>query len=178
MADCAFCGIVQGAIPSEKIYEDSNILAFLDINPRSRGHSIIIPKQHFSTLADLPSEQINNLFGVAKQVGISAIKNLGAQGFNIGSNNGAVAGQIVPHLHVHVIPRYDEGADKRYGFEAAFPVKEELKAQLKAVAGQMKVEAPPVQKEAPKEEAKGEGKEEKKNWKFLKFDEKPDFFEE
>lgn len=172
MEECIFCKIARGEIPSEKIYEDDDFLAFLDVNPRSEGHSLIIPKQHAVTLVDFPFDKIEGLFKVVQLVSKISLSKLGAKGFTIGSNNGVVSGQVVPHLHVHIIPRYDEGSEKNYGFEAAFPVKEELKNKIKETASKMRTSV--ETKEPVKEE-----KEEKKDWRFLKhLPEKQKFIED
>jgi histidine triad (HIT) family protein len=129
MSDCVFCKIVGGEIPAFKVYEDANFLAFLDVNPRMKGHTLIIPKHHASTLLELPDNQVRGIFLVVKKVAASVTKALGAPAFTIGSNNGETAGQAVPHLHIHIIPRYNTDKHKA-GFEAAFPVNDSLKKDL------------------------------------------------
>jgi histidine triad (HIT) family protein len=176
MEECVFCKIISGEIPSEKIYEDNDFMAFLDVNPRSEGHSLIIPKQHVITLADMPSDKIDGLFKTVQLISKISVSKLGAKGFTIGSNNGIASGQVVPHLHVHVIPRYDEGSGKNYGFEAAFPVKEELKGKIKGTALKMKTNE---KIETAKEEPAKEEKEGKREWRFLKnLPEKQKFIED
>ena len=106
--DCVFCKIVNGGIPSSKVYEDKNSLAFLDINPLNKGHTLVIPKKHYETIADIPESEVAELMKVVKKVGIAAQKAVGAQGLNITQNNGKAAEQFVPHIHFHLIPRFDE----------------------------------------------------------------------
>ncbi len=137
--ECVFCKIVEKEIPSAIIYEDSGVLAFLDINPRFKGHALIVPKVHVTTLDELGDEAIAHLFVVVKHVADSLKKKLGAKGYNIISNNGKVAGQVVPHLHVHVVPRYED-EKQGVGFEAAFPVDENAKKKLEEIAGKVKIE--------------------------------------
>lgn len=166
MVDCVFCKIVNGEIPAFKVYEDANFLAFLDVNPRMKGHTLIIPKQHASTLLELPDNHVREIFLVVKKVAASLTKSLGAKAFTIGSNNGELSGQAVNHLHIHIIPRYE--TDKHHaGFEAAFPIDEEEKSRLNEIAARVGkvesvvVEEMPQKKDAPKEEIK------KSKWKFL-----------
>jgi len=108
MEDCIFCKIIKGDIPCAKLYEDQNVLAFLDIGPISEGHSLIVPKKHQETLLDIPNEEILPVFSAVKKVAQAQQKALGNEGFNILMNNKQVAGQVVPHAHIHIIPR-DEG---------------------------------------------------------------------
>ncbi|HLC97556.1 MAG TPA: HIT family protein [Candidatus Nanoarchaeia archaeon] len=103
---CIFCRIGKREIPSDIVYEDKETLAFLDIKPHAKGHTVVIPKTHAETLFDLPEKKINAFFlGVKKTM--ESIKNvLQPDGFNVGWNQNAAAGQVVPHLHVHIFPRY------------------------------------------------------------------------
>ncbi len=103
--DCLFCKIISGEIPSYRVYEDDAAYAFLDINPASEGHTLIAPKKHFNSFTDLGTEDIAALFEAAKKVTLALEKAFSANGMNIGVNDGEVAGQEVPHVHVHVIPR-------------------------------------------------------------------------
>jgi len=136
--ECVFCKIVEKKIPSAVIYEDANVISFLDINPRFKGHALVIPKIHVTTLDELGDEAIAHLFVVVKHVAETLKKNLGAKGYNIISNNGRVAGQVVPHLHIHVVPRYED-EKQGMGFEAAFPVDEEAKKELEELANKAKI---------------------------------------
>lgn len=105
--DCIFCDIVTGDLPSRIVYEDDQILAFLDVNPVSRGHTVVIPKTHHETLADMPSE-LNDSFGKIQARLVPIIERaVNADGTTVGVNNGKVAGQEVPHIHAHIIPRFD-----------------------------------------------------------------------
>ncbi|MBS3097805.1 HIT family protein [Candidatus Woesearchaeota archaeon] len=106
MIDCIFCKIVKGEIPSTKIYEDQLIIALLDIAPANKGHCLVMPKNHYETLLDLPEEDLSDLFFVAKKVSKAISLALGNKGYNILMNNDKTAGQLVPHAHVHVIPRF------------------------------------------------------------------------
>lgn len=103
--DCIFCKIVKGEIPCSKIYEDDKILAFLDINPVHKGHTLVIPKEHHEGIIDMPDDTLGELAKVAKKLAKAVKKATGVDGFNIVQNNGADAGQDVFHFHLHIIPR-------------------------------------------------------------------------
>jgi histidine triad (HIT) family protein len=104
--NCIFCKIADGVIPSYKIYEDDDVLAFLDINPVSYGHVLVIAKEHYDNFLSTPKDIMHEVLNVAQRVGQVQIKQLGAKGVNILTNCYEAAGQEVPHFHVHVIPRY------------------------------------------------------------------------
>lgn len=107
MTDCIFCKIVSGDIPSYKIYESDSILSFLDIAPVSKGHSLVIPKKHFANLEDIPENELCDLIKAVKNIGLSIKKGLGVAGYNVSENNDPVAGQIIPHIHFHIVPRVE-----------------------------------------------------------------------
>ena len=104
--DCVFCRIIKGEIPCTKIYEDEMVLAFLDIAPYNPGHTVIIPKEHQVSLTVLSEDYLCAMIKVAPKIGAALMRATGAEGFNIVQNNGRVAGQAVPHVHFHVIPRF------------------------------------------------------------------------
>lgn len=104
--NCVFCKIVNGQIPCTKLYEDDDVLAFLDINPVTYGHALVISKEHFNTFLSTPKSVMNKVMNVAQRIGQVQIEQLGAKGVNILINSYEAAGQVVPHFHVHVIPRY------------------------------------------------------------------------
>lgn len=106
MDNCIFCKIIKDEIPCYKIYEDNDFLSFLDIAPGSKGHTLIIPKEHAATLEDLPDDKASKLLPLAKKI-VKAMKEVhGFTNFNIIQNNGKIAGQTVDHFHLHIIPRY------------------------------------------------------------------------
>ena len=105
--ECIFCKIANGEIPCSKIYETDKLIAFLDIAPVNKGHTLVIPKEHYKDLIDVPDPLIAEITKAAKKVAKAAVKAVGAEGFNIGQNNGKAAGQIVMHFHLHVIPRFE-----------------------------------------------------------------------
>ena len=107
--NCIFCAIAAGEIPSFKIYEDDDVLAYLDINPFTEGHTLVIPKAHYVGLLDAPDSTLATLVSRVRQVATHLKEALPCDGFNILQNNGAAAGQTVPHIHFHIVPRYGTG---------------------------------------------------------------------
>lgn len=103
--DCLFCRIIEGKVPSEKVYEDTAVFAFLDVFPASEGHTLVAPKKHFSKFTDMDAESVASLFEATRKITAAIEEAFSAEGSNIGINDGKVAGQEVPHVHVHVIPR-------------------------------------------------------------------------
>ena len=106
MNDCVFCEIANGALPCAKVWEDGDLLAFMDIGPIVKGHVLIVPKTHYESIEGIPDRLWEKLCLLAKRVAEAQRKTLGAEGVNLMQNNGTVAGQEVPHLHLHVIPRF------------------------------------------------------------------------
>jgi len=106
--NCIFCKIVAKEIPATVIYEDEDVLVFMDIGPIIKGHALVISKKHYDPVTDTPDEILSKLHLVAKQIARAQMNGLGADGVNIVQNNGKAAGQEVPHIHVHVIPRFSD----------------------------------------------------------------------
>ena len=104
---CIFCKIINGELPSLKVYEDEIVLAFLDINPVNPGHTLVVPKKHSANFEEADEETLSQMIKIAKKIGASLKKNLGAAGYNLQVNNDPAAGQIVPHLHFHLVPRLE-----------------------------------------------------------------------
>ena len=130
-----FCRIVDGEIPCHKIYEDDDVLAFLDISQVTKGHTLVISKKHYDNFLSIPQEEMHKVMDVAQRIGQISIKYLGARGVNILTNCYEAAGQTVMHFHVHVIPRY-EGNE---GFILEMKGNEE-KLNLPAIAKEIKKE--------------------------------------
>ncbi len=103
---CIFCKIARGEIPSTRVYEDADTLAFLDIGPLVKGHTLVIPKAHHDPLMNTPDDVLAKMIATAKRVARAQVAGLKADGVNLHQSNGAVAGQVVPHIHIHVIPRF------------------------------------------------------------------------
>jgi histidine triad (HIT) family protein len=112
MDECIFCKIVKGEINSEKVWEDENFLSFLDANPVGEGHTLVISKKHFNTLMDLEKEISEKYIEAIQKVGKILIRKYNSDGFNLLLNNGESAGQIINHVHFHILPR-KEGDGKR-----------------------------------------------------------------
>ena len=110
--NCIFCKIVAGEIPSVKIWEDSGVIAFADIKPVGEGHTIIISKEHFNTLMDLNEDISERYIDAIKKTGKILMERYNSDGFNAVLNNGESAGQVVNHVHFHLLPR-KKGDEKR-----------------------------------------------------------------
>lgn len=106
--DCIFCKIANGEIPSATLYEDDCFRVILDLGPASKGHALVIPKDHYANLYELPDEITAKALIVAKNIITRMTKALGCDGYNVVQNNGEAAGQTVNHFHIHLIPRYKE----------------------------------------------------------------------
>ncbi|MDD2972338.1 MAG: HIT family protein [Lachnospiraceae bacterium] len=123
--NCIFCKIANGDIPSKTIYEDNDFRVILDLGPATKGHALILPKDHYANLYELPDVVAGKVFKLAKKMAIKMTKKLGCDGFNIVQNNGEIAGQTVFHFHMHLIPRYKDD-DQRIGWNPTEPSQEEL----------------------------------------------------
>ena len=107
MEECIFCKIVSGKIPCAKVYDDGNVICFLDIMPANKGHCLIVPKIHYETLLDAPEEILSEMMTATKKVARALSLSVGNGSYNLLMNNGKVAGQIVMHAHFHLVPRFD-----------------------------------------------------------------------
>ncbi|HLC65476.1 MAG TPA: HIT family protein [Candidatus Nanoarchaeia archaeon] len=115
--DCIFCKIVKGEIPCAKLYEDKNVLSFLDIGPINKGHALVIPKKHYVTIIDTPDDVLKDLVTATKKVTKAVKLATGVEGVNNLLNNGKASGQAVFHAHMHIIPRF-EGDDFKFPWPA------------------------------------------------------------
>jgi histidine triad (HIT) family protein len=129
--DCIFCAIGSGEIPSFKIYEDDDFLAYLDINPISKGHTLVIPKSHTQGLLDTSEETLGKLLATVKKVASHLKTALACDAFNILQNNGEAAGQTVFHIHFHIIPRYN--GDDALSFAGSKGDMDELKKLAESI---------------------------------------------
>ncbi|OYT43514.1 MAG: HIT family hydrolase [Candidatus Aenigmarchaeota archaeon ex4484_56] len=145
--DCIFCKIVSNEIPTTKIYEDENTLAFLDINPCSPGHTVIIPKKHYQKLEEMSEEEVKKLFGVIYKLIKPVLKGVNSTNCNIGINNGKCAGQEVPHVHFHIIPRFENDG----GGPLQKLVRLEVKEDLSVIADRIKNNIPKQKNNKDKE---------------------------
>ena len=114
--NCIFCKIAAGEIPSATLYEDEDFRVILDVNPAAKGHALILPKDHYANLFEIPEDVLGRAAAVAKKIGEKLYKGLGADGLNLVQNNGESAGQTVFHFHLHLIPRR-KGDSVRVGWK-------------------------------------------------------------
>ncbi|RKU41694.1 hit protein 1 [Coniochaeta pulveracea] len=133
MASCIFCKIIKGEIPCFKLFESDKTLAFLDINPLSRGHALIIPKFHGEKLVDIPDEHLGEILPLAKKL----VKATGATEYNILQNNGPTAHQVVPHVHFHMIPKPNQEEGLGVGWPQQATDMDKLKALFEDIKSKM-----------------------------------------
>ncbi|MBW3012313.1 HIT family protein [Candidatus Woesearchaeota archaeon] len=114
MDECIFCKIAKKEIPADVIYEDSNVMAFLDIMPISKGHALVIPKKHSENILDIGEEDLKKLIVGIKKTAKAVLKGTGAEGINVSMNNNRAAGQLVFHTHFHIIPRFSDDGLKHW----------------------------------------------------------------
>jgi histidine triad (HIT) family protein len=134
MAECIFCRIIKGEIPCAKLYEDDRVLSFLDIGPINPGHALVIPKRHSETLMEADPEDLEACIAACQKIGKAVLKGVEASGMNLLQNNGRVAGQVVEHIHFHLIPR--KGGD---GFFTGWPAKSYPPGELEKTLEKVKV---------------------------------------
>lgn len=130
--NCIFCKIANGEIPSATLYEDEKVRVILDISPASKGHALILPKEHYANLYEISDEMASHVIKTAKNMAKKMQEELGAEGLNVLQNNGELAGQTVFHYHMHLIPRYSDDKVKmtwEHG-EVSEQEKEELVKKL------------------------------------------------
>lgn len=121
MDNCIFCQIIQGQIPSAKVYEDEQVLAFLDITQVTKGHTLLIPKKHATNLLEMDGSEAGQLFERLPLVANKIMAATGANGMNVINNTNEVAGQTVFHTHIHLLPRYDEQDELKIEFAVHEP---------------------------------------------------------
>ena len=126
--DCIFCKIAAGEIPSRKIYEDSELIPIMDPNPTSKGHSLIIPKEHCTNIYDIDEDIAAKVMKTAKKLATKMTVALNCDGFNLLQNNGETAGQTMFHFHMHLIPRYKDADNNMLKFTSVSFSDEEMDA--------------------------------------------------
>lgn len=156
---CIFCQIIAGKVQSKKVYEDENVLAILDINPANPGHVLLMTKEHYSIMPQIPEDEVAHVFMVAKSLSNSMLRSIDAQGTNIIVANGIAAGQRAQHFMAHVIPRKEKD-----GIEFALPQKPMEQQEIEAIGNRLvaalggaaeEAKTPAQPKEQPKKDAKG-----------------------
>ncbi len=135
MNDCIFCRIVRGELPCTKLYEDADVLSFLDIGPLVKGHALVIPKAHFDPLTAVPPDLLGTLIVVAQKIAAAQLAGLHADGVNLHQANGSCAGQVVPHVHFHVIPRFANDGHHWNWKAGRYASPEEMKQRAEAIRG-------------------------------------------
>ena len=134
MENCIFCKIAAGEIPSNTIYEDDSFRVILDLGPATKGHALVLPKNHYADLFEIPEDVLADAAKVAKKVAGTMKEKLSCDGLNLVQNNGEAAGQTVMHFHLHIIPRYkDDG--QHILWKPTSPSPEELAAIKDTIVG-------------------------------------------
>lgn len=132
MTDCIFCKIIRGEIPCARVYEDDLVLSFLDISPINRGHTLVLPKKHHTTLFEVDPDSLKACILAIQRISEAIYKGIKAEGLNLLQNNFRAAGQLVDHVHFHLIPRYEDD-----GFLNSWPGKQypsgEMEKTLKTI---------------------------------------------
>lgn len=134
--DCLFCRLIRGEIPSAVVYEDERVYAFLDINPVARGHVLIVPREHAETLFDMRPESDAALLDAMRKVGRAVMLATGAEGLNVIQNNYKAAGQEVPHVHWHLVPRHAGDGYSPWP-QGKYADQEEMRAMAEAVKSRL-----------------------------------------
>lgn len=130
--DCIFCRIANGEIPSKAVYEDDSFRVILDVGPATKGHALILPKNHYADLYELPDEEAEKVIVLAKKMAAKLKEKLNCDGLNLVQNNGEAAGQTVFHFHLHLIPRYREDG-QTLGWKPMESTPEELETVRKTI---------------------------------------------
>lgn len=133
--NCVFCKIAKGDIPSKVLYEDDEFKVILDLGPATKGHALILPKNHYRNLYEIPDEVAGKVMLLAKKMALHMTEKLNCDGFNLVQNNGEAAGQTVFHFHMHLIPRYREDGQK-IGWKPQEVSQEELEETRKQITGE------------------------------------------
>jgi len=133
--NCIFCKLAAGDIPTNSLYEDDKFRVILDLAPATKGHALILPKDHFANLYEIPDETAGEVMRLAKKMAVVMTEKLGCDGFNLLQNNGEAAGQTVFHFHMHLIPRYAEDG-KILEWDKLEMTQEELEAIKNTVTGE------------------------------------------
>jgi len=136
--DCVFCRIAKGEIPATRLFENESVLGFLDISPASKGHALVITKKHYATLLDAPPGELGAAIEAVQKIAAATMASVpGIEGFNVLQSNSRAAGQVIPHVHFHIIPRYkDDGV--HFSWQHGKPEAEELEKYAALVKKKMK----------------------------------------
>jgi len=139
LSPCVFCSIIKGHSQVAEIYEDVNFLVLMDKYPINVGHTLIIPRIHYDNLLLMPPKDVGRLYSLVPLIAKAVVSAVKADGFNVGQNNGKAANQIVPHVHVHIVPRFNDDSPngkwpvRRVGsYEELLNVAEKIRSCLKS----------------------------------------------
>ena len=135
--DCIFCKIAAGEIPSVRVYEDDRVLAFMDINPLSEGHLLIIPKAHAATIYEITEDDFLAVMSATHKLAAAVKKALNPDGINLLQLNGRAANQVVPHLHMHIVPRWSGDGLTISQWDMVAGDMENIKAVAEKIQGEM-----------------------------------------
>jgi len=136
--DCIFCKIIAGELPAKKVYEDDNCLAFMDINPVTKGHTLVIPKKHFEDIMNTPDDLLGKVIAAARKVALAQKNGLHADAVNVTQANGQLAGQIIPHIHFHIIPRLQNDPESHGWTHSKYKDDAEMNSYAEKIAGAIK----------------------------------------
>ncbi|HAG68808.1 MAG TPA: HIT family protein [Lachnospiraceae bacterium] len=131
--DCIFCKLANGVIPTKTVYEDAEFSVIMDAAPATRGHCLILPKEHFANIYEIDEETVGKAFTLSKKMAERLTERLGCDGFNIVQNNGEAAGQTVFHFHIHLIPRYKTDG-QRIAWKPGTPSEAEQQSIFEAIS--------------------------------------------
>lgn len=148
--ECLFCKMARKQVPVTLAYEDDGVFAFLDINPIAKGHALVILKRHYETLLEVAQGDLKGLMEAIQKIAVAVVKVTGAEGFNIMQNNGEVAGQLIRHVHFHIIPRFKD--DNIPVGNIAMPRGKYEGRELQEMTERVKREIPEAKKEEKVEE--------------------------
>lgn len=132
--DCIFCKIANGEIPSKTLYEDDDFRVILDLGPATKGHALVLPKEHAGNIFEISEETVSKAMVVAKRMAVNMAGKLHCDGMNLVQNNGEAAGQTVSHFHIHIIPRY-HGDGQQINWVPGECTQEELEAVKREIVG-------------------------------------------
>lgn len=122
---CIFCSIIAKKLPSAEVYRDSDFIIIMDKYPINTGHTLVVPTKHYDTLLHMPPDEVGKLYALIPGIARAVVSAVGADGFNVGQNNGIAANQIVPHVHVHIVPRFiDDSPDGKWPARRVAPPEE------------------------------------------------------
>ncbi len=131
--DCIFCKIIAGQIPCTKVYEDDRALVFMDVSPLNKGHLLVVPKEHFGNVVEIDPELYGRLYSLVCKMAKAVQASVGPEGMNVMQLNGMAGNQVVPHLHIHLVPRWTGDGLTICAWEPALGNKEDIAAAAEEI---------------------------------------------